>query len=169
MIRLVIAALLLVPQGATAQDDAQTQAAAQNMQLAAELCLRNYRTETDLPEAFTSAGFTLSRSHDAEALDFDAFGVSGGFVPDPARGYCYAQSGSVPLALAEAIGRAVSDRLFPGQVAEGRPERNVNAPLRPCEGLQIFAPQQLITISYAAAGNSGDCVNDGTSAIIINM
>ncbi|MFK7870541.1 MAG: hypothetical protein AB8B58_15040 [Roseobacter sp.] len=161
---LCLALMLAVPAPLSAQTAAE--AAAQNMQLAAELCLRNYRTPQTLGQAFSSAGFTLGPSALAAGVtDFTAPGITGAFQ----TGYCYTQSDMVPLPMAEAIGRAVADRLFPGLVHDGAPEHVAGTPLKPCEGLQVFAPQNLIAISYAAAGNSGECISDGTSSIIIQM
>lgn len=162
---LCLAVMLLAPAAPLTAQSAP-EAAAQNMQLAAELCLRNYRTPQDLAGAFSNAGFTLAQSTlDAGVTDFTAPGINGAFK----TGYCFAQSAMVPLAMAEAIGRAVADRLFPGLVQDGAPEHVAGTPLKPCEGLQVFAPQRLIAISYAAAGNSGECIADGTSSIIIQM
>lgn len=167
MTRAFLALALANPAPLAAQTPAE--AAAQNMQLAAELCLRNHRTEADLPEAFSDAGFLLSPSSASGTYDFTAPGVTGNFDTLPPSAFCSVRSSLVPLPMAEAIGRAVAERLFSDKVEEGAPERNINDPLKPCEGLQIFATQELITISYAAAGNSGECLNDGTSAILIKM
>ena len=145
------------------------EAAAQNMQLAAELCLRNHRTESEIPQAFAAVGFSVSPYTDSGAFEFTAPGVTGTVDTLPPSAFCSVQSTDVPLEMAEAIGRALADRLFPGLVQEGSPEHVVGTPLAPCEGLQIFATQELLTLSYAAAGNSGECLNDGTSAILIRM
>jgi hypothetical protein len=164
---LVLALALAAPVPLAAQTPAE--AAAQNMQLAAELCLRNHRTEADLPQAFAAAGFSVTPLSGAGTFDFVAPGIDGTVDTVPASAFCSIQSTLVPLEMAEAIGRATAERLFADKVEEGAPERNINEPLKPCEGLQIFATQDLITISYAAAGNSGECLNDGTSAILIRM
>ena len=167
MTRQFLALVLTLPAPIAAQSAAE--AAAQNMQLAAELCLRNHRSESEMPQAFSAAGFSLSPSSDTGTYEFTAPGVWGVFTTLPPSAFCSVQSPDVPLAMAEAIGRALADRLFPGAVQEGGPEHVVGTPLAPCEGLQIFATQELLTLSYAAAGNSGECLNDGTSAILINM
>ena len=59
--------------------------------------------------------------------------------------------------------------LFGDGLTMGNPELPVGQPVPPCDGLSIFAPRMLIRVTYSAAGNSGDCLNDGTSAIQIRM
>jgi len=146
-------------------DAGNLRVATQNMRLAMELCLRNYRSVAQLPSAFAAAGYTIGAGLDPGTHEFSAPGVFGGFQD----GYCFIQSVDVPLAIAEDMGQRLAQGLFPGKVELGGPETPVGAPIAQCEGLSIFAPQSLIRVSYAAAGNSGDCVNDGTSAIVINM
>lgn len=139
--------------------------ATQNMKLALELCLRNYRSVPALPEAFAMAGFNIGDGLDPGVYEFSGPGVFGGFE----EGYCYIQSQDVPLAIAEDMGQRLAEALFPGQVQQGNPELPVGAPVPLCDGLSVFAPQRLIRITYSAAGNSGDCINDGSSAVILNM
>lgn len=162
-----IAAALLLPQPLAAQGALKV--GVQNMRLAMEICLRNYRSEGMLQQGFAQAGFALQQGHDADVFEFDAPGVSGGFRTSGPEGYCYLGSGDVPLAIAEEMGLNLAQTLFPGMVTLGNPERSINAPVAPCDGLSIFAPQTLIRITYSAAGNSGECLNDGTSAIQIKM
>jgi hypothetical protein len=167
MIRHLALLALILPVPLEAQSPQE--AAAQNMQLAAELCLRNHRTESEIPQAFAAAGFAVSPYSDNGAFEFTAPGVTGTVDTLPPSAFCSVQSTDVPLEMAEAIGRALADRLFPGAVHEGNPEHVAGTPVDPCEGLQIFATQELLTLSYAVAGNSGECLNDGTSAILIRM
>ena len=168
--RLTVAISLLSAALATsAAAQTEAEAAAMNMQLALDLCLRNYRTEAEIVPAMQAAGFEVRPSMDAGTHEVSAPGISGLVTGDPDAGYCTIQSPQVPLPMAEAIGRAVADRLFPGKVETGGPETPVGTPPAPCEGLSVFAPQQLIRITYAAAGNSGECREDGSSAIIVTM
>ena len=162
------ATVMLALAGPAAAQDQQS-VSAHNMQLAVEICLRNYRTEQTLPQAFGAAGFSVSSGPDAGFASFAADGVTGAFSTSPARGFCSVQSTLVDLATAGKLGGRIAQSLFPGQVHAGGPEHPVGAPLPPCAGLSVFAPQQLITITYAAAGNSGECITDGTSAVVINM
>lgn len=143
--------------------------ATQNMSLAVEICLRNYYNEAALPDAFRTAGYKVSAGIDAGFYDFEGPGVWGGFSTDTIKGYCFVQSGDVPLAVAEEMGLKLARRLFGDKVELGNPELPVGQPVPFCDGLSIFAPRQLIRITYSAAGNSGDCLNDGTSAIAIKM
>ncbi|MDW4549512.1 hypothetical protein R5H32_09130 [Defluviimonas sp. D31] len=142
------------------------EAAAVNMQLAAEICLRNYRTPDKVVDAFTAAGFALAPGADPGTHEVTAPELWGVIEPGPEQSYCTFQSSRVPLAMAQAIGTALAERLFPGLVQTGHPERGLATP---CDGLSVFAPRQLIWIHYAQAGNSGECIDDGTSAIILNM
>ncbi|QJF52458.1 hypothetical protein [Roseobacter ponti] len=165
---LYAATVVLALAGPAAAQDQRT-ISAHNMQLAVEICLRNYRTETALPQAFGAAGFSVSPGPDAGYASFAADGVTGAFSTSQAQGFCSVQSTLVDLATAGDLGSRMAQSLFPGQVHAGGPEHPVGAPLPPCAGLSVFAPQQLITITYAAAGNSGECITDGTSAVVINM
>ena len=144
-------------------------AATKNMRLAAELCLRNYRSHAALPDAFNAAGFSVSEGLDAGFFEFQGPQVWGGFNAGAGAAYCYVQSSDVSLAIAEEMGERLARELFPGMVELGKPEHPVGTPIPPCDGLHIFAPQSLIVMSYSAAGNSGECLTDGTSAIAIIM
>ena len=166
---MILGAALLAPPPVAAQTAAE--AAAQNMQLAVETCLRHYHDEAALPQALATVGFGVTPAEEGvEGLyQIEAPGLWGLVSDTPQNGYCTVQSTLVPLATAEAIGRAVTHRLFPGKVEEGSAERQVGTAPLPCEGLSVFAPRQLISLRYAQAGNSGECINDGTSAVIISM
>ena len=159
----ILTGVMLMPSQVAAQGSLKV--ATQNMRLAFELCLRNYRTPQDMPYAFSSTGFTLGRSLDEGVTEFAAPGVSGLFK----AGYCMMQTPDVPLAITEDMAQRTAETLFPGKVTLGNPERHINQPVAPCDGLSIFATQMLIRVTYSAAGNSGDCLNDGTSAIAIQM
>ncbi len=171
MIRVLLcSAALIMATHQPAQAVGALVAATKNMSLAAEICLRNYRTETGLPDAFRTAGFSISAGLDAGFFNFEGPQVWGGFSTDTTKGYCYVQSGDVSLVIAEEMGLRLANTLFGEDVVElGNPELPVGQPAPPCDGLSIFAPQQLIRITYSAAGNSGECLNDGSSAIIIQM
>lgn len=160
-----IAAALLLSVGTGHAGAGDLRVATQNMKLAMELCLRNYRSVYALPELFAGAGYRVNPGLDPGVHEFTAPGVFGGFQ----EGYCYIQSQDVPLAIAEDMGQRLAEALFPGQVGEGNPELPVGAPVPLCDGLSVFAPQSLIRITYSAAGNSGECINDGSSAVILNM
>lgn len=156
-------ALALLPGALPAQT--QAEAAARNMQLG----LRDDRTENALPEVLSAAGFTVSPNSDAGTHAVETPGVNGYVTTDPAQGTCTLKSHRVPLRMAEAIGRGVADRRFPGKVGARGTEHPVGTTPKPCDGLPVFAPQQRILLSYTAAGNGGDCLNDGSSAILLQM
>ena len=156
-------ACLAVP--AAAQTEAE--AAAQNMQLAAELCLKGFRQTADLQGQLAAAGFTLSPGMDAGAFEASAFGVGLYAGPDEG-GFCKIDSGLVPVPLARAIAEAVVARTYTGTVAPGLPSDNAVAAPGPCQGLTLWDARPVITISFTAAGNSGECLMDGTSAIYLN-
>ena len=163
---LAFAAALLAALPAAAQTPEE--AAAMNMQLAVETCMRHQKLADQLPAALEAAGYSVSPGMDESTFDFSAPGVTG-LVRTDGTGYCSIQSTQVPLDLAEAIGVAVGERLFPGNATPGSPAGDASTPPAPCEGYTIWETQPIITVSYAQAGNSGECVNDGTSAIIISM
>jgi hypothetical protein len=165
---LALATTLAISIPATAQTPAE--AAAMNMHLALDTCMRHHRRSDDLPDALMSAGFALSPGMDEGTFEFTAPGVFGIIrAGGAAGGYCSIQSSMVPIAQAEGIGAAVGERYWPGKVVPGSPAGNANTPPEPCEGYTIWETRPIITVSYAQAGNSGECVNDGTSAIIISM
>jgi hypothetical protein len=132
------------------------------MRSVAEICLRNYRTPDAAPPALEAAGMTLS------PMEGETFEISGpdvwGIVTAGTELYCTVQSTEVPLEIAQEIGGDLAHALFPDLVQPGAPEGGQG----PCDGYSIFAPRQLIWLHYAQAGNSGECINDGTSAIIIH-
>ena len=163
---LAAAAVLLAATPVTAQTPEE--AAAMNMQLAVETCMRHQKQADQLPAALEAAGYSVSPGMDESTFDFSAPGVTG-LVQTDGTGYCSIQSTMVPLDLAEAIGAAVGERLFPGNVTPGSPAGDASTPPEPCEGYTIWETQPIITVSYAQAGNSGECADDGTSAIIISM
>ncbi|MFK7745800.1 MAG: hypothetical protein AB8B47_12145 [Roseobacter sp.] len=158
-------AFLCVASAQPAFAQGQLAVGVQNMRLAMDICLRNYRTPQDMANTFATSGFALNQGLANGATEFTAPSVFGSFQ----NGFCSVQSPDVPLAIAEEMGMKLAIDLFGERVERGRPERNINTPLQPCEGLHIFATQTLISISYSAAGNSGDCLNDGTSAVQIKM
>lgn len=134
------------------------------MRQAVELCLRNYRTPEGIPAALEAAGYSLTPGMDDGSFELSGAGLWGMVVPGDA--YCTFQSQDVPLADAQTMGRDLADTLFPGKVEDGHPESGMDSP---CNGVSIFAPQRLIWVHYAQAGNSGACVDDGTSAVIVDM
>ena len=158
-------ALLLTLAAAPATAQSPEDAAATNMMLATEICLRHQHQDAALPGAFQASGFTLVPGMDAGSFEFSGPEVFGLISP----GFCSIQSQKVAIPTAEAIGLAVGEHLFPNGVQPGQPSSQANAPRRPCEGYTIWSTRPVITVSYAQAGNSGECIDDGTSAIIIRL
>ena len=142
---------------------ADTSSASKTMRAAIEACLRNYRTPGAALPALEEIGLTLTPGMDAGAWDFHGAGVNGVVVAGREL-YCSIQSSEVSLDTAKALSADLAFSLFPEMVQVGAPEGGKG----PCDGYSIFAPRQLIWMRYAQAGNSGECINDGTSAIIIN-
>ncbi|MDG4649910.1 hypothetical protein P6F26_15800 [Roseibacterium sp. SDUM158017] len=150
-----------------AQTDAE--AAAMNMRLAATLCLQNVRTPGGMAGAFEAAGFVVTPGMDAGTHEVSAPGVSGLLqVRTPREGYCTVMSPIVDLAMANAIGRAITVEVAPQAWVPGQPDQQAGAPVGPCGGFTNWDVTPIVTLRYAAAGNSGECIDDGTSAIIIN-
>lgn len=163
-LRFLLPLLIALASPASAQDpNADPRSAALNLGLGAKICLTNYRTPDALQNAFTTAGFTVSPSFDAGVFDVSAHGVAGGF--DSRSGYCYLMTAVVPLETTQTLTQDLAASLFPGMIQPGHPETGMESP---CNGVSIFAPQKLIWMHYAAAGNSGDCIFNGTSAVIID-
>ncbi|WP_425052985.1 hypothetical protein [Psychromarinibacter sp. S121] len=137
---------------------------AELMRMASEICLRNYRSSSEIPAALEEAGFTLVPGMDEGVSELTGPRIFGWVAPN--ENYCSFQAQDVSLDDTMAMGRSLADTLFPGMVQEGHPERGLASP---CDGLSIFAPQSLIWVHYSAAGNSGECNVDGTSAILLSM
>lgn len=142
------------------QIDVET--AALNLGLAVKICLTNYRTPGEFQNAFTGAGFTIAPGIDSDVYDLNGYGVWGLF--NETTGLCNIQSEAVPLETTQPLIRDLAEQLFPGQVQPGAPE-GANGP---CDGISIFAPQKLLWVRYSQAGNSGECIFDGTSAVVVN-
>ena len=141
----------------------KTEGAADVMRLAVDACLRNYRTPHEAIPALQAVGLVLSPGADKGSWEFRGDGVFG-VAEAGDELYCTVQSDGVPLEMAKRIGSDLAFSLFPDMVQPGAPEGGNG----PCDGLSIFAPNQMIWLRYAQAGNSGECIDDGTSAIIVN-
>lgn len=141
--------------------------AARAMQAAADACMRNYGSPDSLIPALKKAGFSVAEGMDAGAYEFSGSGVFGVAVPGNGQTYCTVQSSQVPLNLARGIGLGLARSIFgySNDRENGTPEGRRG----PCDGLNLLAPQRVIWIHYAQAGNSGECVDDGSSAIILDM
>lgn len=159
---------VVVATNATAQAQTEAEAAAQNMQLATEICLRDIRNAQQIPGRLAQAGFSVGPGLDSGTYEFSAFGVNGLIDASGSDGFCSVQSTRVPLALASAIGQATADRLYPGAATPGAPSSPGSGPAGFCDGLTFWDARPIITVSYAQAGNSGECIDDGTSAILID-
>ncbi len=166
---IAISALAIFPMdGQTSDTFAQTPepdttGPAATMRAVLEACLRNYPEPKRALPALEAAGMTLSPTGDLHSWEMSGEGVFGN-VDVSGEIYCSIQSQSVPLETAQAIGTELANSLFPNLVQPGAPEGGNG----PCDGLSIFAPRQMLWLRYAHAGNSGECINDGTSAIILN-
>lgn len=137
------------------------------MQTAASICLDNYRTPENFVPALRKAGFNVTRGMDEGTWEFSGSSVSGITLGDQGRAYCVVQSAEVPLNLAQGIGLGLARVMlgYKETTENGSPEGK----RRTCDGLNVIVPRRSIWIRYANAGNSGDCVDDGTSAIILQM
>ncbi|MEL6532644.1 MAG: hypothetical protein AAFQ06_06350, partial [Pseudomonadota bacterium] len=82
------------------------------------------------------------------------------------QGACNIQSQLVDLPTA----RVIADAITAGQNGwvAGGPADQIGAPPGPCQGLTNWDARPVLVISFAAAGNSGECIEDGTSSIVIN-
>ncbi|MBF9035315.1 hypothetical protein HKCCE2091_13805 [Rhodobacterales bacterium HKCCE2091] len=151
------------PTPAPAAIDPQT--AAINMRLAATLCLENILDPVSMPDAFRAAGFTVVSGLDAGSYEATGPGVNAIMIgTGQGDGYCAIQSVLVNLATANAIGAAITEgRGF----TPGSPEGQAGQPPGICDGFTNWNTRPVITLSYAGAGNSGECIDDGSSAIII--
>lgn len=141
--------------------------AARAMQTAAGICLGNYRTPENLAPALQNAGFNVMPGIDEGYWEFSNASVHGIAGGDQGSAYCKVSSEEVPLDLARGIGLRVAQELLNYELPteNGSPEGRRGT----CDGLNTIVPQRAIWIRYSNAGNSGDCVDDGTSSIIINM
>ena len=154
----------LAPVAVSAQD---LSPAAQAMQTAASICLGNYRTPENLAPALQNAGFDVMPGMDEGYWEFSGASVQGVAGGDQGSAYCVVGSAEVPLDLARGIGLGLAQALLNYELPteNGSPEGRRGT----CDGLNVLVPQRSIWIHYSNAGNSGECVDDGTSSIILRM
>ena len=125
-------------------------------------CLRNYRTPGLAIAALEAQGLRAVPGMDAGSWELSVPGLQGLVTVGDAL-YCSIQSPDIPLDEAATLGWELANELFPDLVEKGSPEGANGL----CDGLTIVAPRQMIWVSYAQAGNSGACIEDGSSAVII--
>ena len=145
----------------------EAEAAAINMRLAATLCLQSRRVPGQLAQSFEAAGFTVAPWLDAGTFEATAPGVYAVLdATQDQQGACNIQSQLVDLPTA----RVIADAITAGQNGwvAGGPADQIGAPPGPCQGLTNWDARPVLVISFAAAGNSGECIEDGTSSIVIN-
>lgn len=152
--------------GAPSAPMSEAEAAGINLRLAADLCIRNVRIPSDLTDAFTAAGFALTPGLDPGVFEarapgvFAAFGGTGQW-----DGFCFAESDQVDLPTAQAIMTAILADFPPGAFERGWPGEASAAPPPLCEGYVAWDLRPILTVSFSAAGNSGECVDNGTAQI----
>ncbi|WP_068306922.1 hypothetical protein, partial [Pararhodobacter sp. CCB-MM2] len=127
------------------------------MRAFARECLRNYRTPGLAIAALEAQGLRAAAGMDAGSWELSAPGLQGLVTVGDAL-YCSIQSPDIPLDEATTLGWELANELFPDLVEKGSPEGANGL----CDGLTILAPRQMIWVSYAQAGNSGACIDDGT-------
>lgn len=147
----------------------EAEAAAINMRLAATICLRHVRTPSELQAAYTEAGFAVEPYIDPGSFNATApgVGVLFGGTGGP-QGFCKVESVLVDLAMARAIGDAIVAEYPEGAFTPGWPGETQSAPPPLCQGYVAWDARPIITLVYTAAGNSGECIDDGTSSIFID-
>lgn len=128
------------------------------MKEAAKFCVGNFGRPDLVEGALRSAGFALTPGMDAGTFEARAPGVYALVDVSSSRTYCSIQSQEVALSEAREIGVAVMNRFFPSAAKSGPGA---------CDGLSVNRFQPPLRMSFAQAGNSGECVDDGTSAIVI--
>lgn len=137
--------------------------AAQAMRSAAAICLRNFRDLDAALGEFRAGGWEVRPYIDPGAYEIEQGAVYAILsVPDNT---CAVKTGDLSLAQARAIGTSLVKEYFPGQYQAGAPEGRSG----PCDGYTVFPGRGLIVMSYAAAGNSGECIENNGSAIILDM
>lgn len=159
------------------------EAAAINARLAIEICARNYRTPDEIRPAFEAAGFAYTQEDlgggPGDVLHWyaaPADTVSAAVLfPGPDQAECRVTTDHMDVAEALPFARAVFETMFAGQIQDGAPEGqdvrpgSVEAQVDFCSGFHVFAPQKVIWVQLARAGNDGTCQSDGTASINIKM
>lgn len=161
MIRALVISLALAG-SAQAQSDAE--AAAQNMGLAVDLCLQELVDKDGQREGliprFQAAGFTIYPS-DGWA-EVTAPGVFGYLTPGEAQSFCGIQSSLVPMAMAAQIAQDRVNFRYPGGApVPAAPENRAGCPI-----LRYTAAGQGLRMTILSAGNSGECADPNSSAIL---
>jgi hypothetical protein len=141
------------------------EAGAANMRIAMDICLTNYRTQAQIPDALRRTGFTLTEGIDPGVWEFSGPRVNGFVAPsDSGGGACQVESTAVPRAQGEAVGRALAARYFAGVLQEGPPEGRAD-----CPTISIFAPRLLLVMEFLNPGNGGICSQADGAAIYLRM
>ena len=68
--------------------------------------------------------------------------------------------------MARVIGDAIVAEYPAGAFEPGWPGEPSAAPEPACVGYTAWGARPIITLTYAAAGNSGDCIDSGSSIVI---
>lgn len=158
------------------------EAAAANVQLALDICIRNYNTPDQLHGMLVQAGFT----HNPE----DFGGEIANWYETPGNTalvtfYRNQRTGSTECQISTdqmdvtqmlPFTKAVMAQNFPAiAVLDGTPEgQNVlpgtpAANNGPCSGFHFLVPRMMIWVQLTRAGNDGTCISDGSSNLRVVM
>lgn len=127
------------------------------MREAAKYCIGNTGRPDLVRGAFESVGFEVSKGMDAGTFEASAPGVWAIMDLSGPRTYCSVQSHEVSIPEAREMVDSIMKMFFPSAKMSGN---------GPCDG-PVVAFNPPLRVTFAAAGNSGECLDDGTSAIIV--
>lgn len=128
------------------------------MEEATKICVGNTGRPDLVEGALSSAGFSLVPGVDAGTFEARAPGVYALIDTSSSRTHCSIQSQEVALSTAREIGMSVTRRLFPSAKMFGHGA---------CDGPIVTGLRPPLRMTFAQAGNSRECIDDGTSAIVI--
>lgn len=182
MIRAMTTALVLIAQGGAAAAVTPLEAAAANVQLAMDVCIRNYNTPDQLHDKFVQAGFAhkpedfggeiahwYETPGNTALVTFYRNQRSGGTE-------CQISTNHMDVTQMLPFAKAVMAQNFPGiAVLDGAPEGQNVLPGTPaaqqgaCSGFHFLVPRMMIWVELTRAGNDGTCISDGSSALRVVM
>lgn len=172
----LLAAVPVAPGVATAQT--VEEAAAINVQLSIELCLRQGSDVATLRSAFAGAGFTPSTEDFGNGEVLYSYAAPDGHVittlaPRPGSAECRISTDLYGVSQMIPFSRSVAAQIFRGEIYDQSPEAEVVVPgsaagaNRSCTGFHFFAPQRVIWFKFGVAGQDPVCVDNGTAQIMI--
>lgn len=175
------AALALVPlAGQEAAAQSAEEAAAQNIQLAITLCVRNGHDLGALRAAFAGSGHSHTPEDFGGGVVLHHYGTPDATVTttvtqEQGVNACRIATDLYGVSQMIPFSRAVLDQLYEGPIWDESPEGATITPGSPqaagspCSGFHILPGRTVIWFTFGNAGQDPVCVDNGTAQIMISL